>query len=189
MNKPLIALTVALAAPMAAAQNTVSPTAPQTAAPSTVQLSPSATLSDVVVTGADSLLGNYLKASLSAQPGANLGQINLKQVESETLATGYFKSASATLAGNVLRVAVVSNPTIGSVEVKGLSYFPVDKFKQNIADMLNIAPGVTLNTARIDQSKEMLAQNFRTQGYPFAPQHQHRGQNRRGGQSHLDLHH
>lgn len=169
MNKPLIALTVALAAPMAAAQNTVSPTAPQTAAPSTVQLSPSATLSDVVVTGADSLLGNYLKASLSAQPGANLGQINLKQVESETLATGYFKSASATLAGNVLRVAVVSNPTIGSVEVKGLSYFPVDKFKQNIADMLNIAPGVTLNTARIDQSKEMLAQNFRTQGYPFAP--------------------
>ncbi len=153
MNKPILALTIALAAPVALAQD----------------LQPAAVLSDVVIAGADSLLGNYLKASLSTQVGDNISQLDLKQVEQEAMATGYFQRVSATLTSNVLTIAVVPNPLVGSVEVTGLSYFPVDTFKQGIADTLNIAPGVMLNTERLKQSRDLLSQNFRTQGYPFAP--------------------
>lgn len=164
MNKSLIALTVALAAPLATQQ-----AGAQAATPTAATLAPASPLSDVTVTGADTLLGNYLKASLSAQIGDSLSKIDLKQVEKEALATGYFQTVTATLKGDVLTLTVVPNPVLGAVEVTGLTYFPADKFKQSIADMLNIAPDVTLNTERVNQSKEMLAQNFRAQGYPFAP--------------------
>ena len=97
-----LALTAVLSAPFALAQQTAS-------------------LSDVVVTGASDLLGNFLKASLSVQPGAALSSVNLRQVEQDALATGYLKTASATLqtvnGQNVLVIAVVSNPAIASVSV------------------------------------------------------------------------
>ena len=149
-----LALTAVLSAPFALAQQTAS-------------------LSDVVVTGASDLLGNFLKASLSVQPGAALSSVNLRQVEQDALATGYLKTASATLqtvnGQNVLVIAVVSNPAIASVSVSGLTFLPADAFKTSLSNVLNIAPGATLNSVRIDQSKQALAQNFRAEGYPFLP--------------------
>ncbi len=170
MKHPLtLALSLALAAPLAAAQTT----APTSTAPTSPAAPQSATLGDVVVTGAPDLLGNFLKASLTVQPGAALSGLNLRQIEQEALATGYFSSAVASLGTqngqNVLTLAVKANPVIGAVEVSGLTYFPADTYKARIADLLNIAPGATLNTDRIEQSKDLLAQNFRGEGYPFAP--------------------
>lgn len=151
MQKPILALTVALSSLAAA------------------QVTPAPTLDTVVVTGADALLGNYLKASISAQPGDLLSKVDPKQVEKEALDTGYFRNVAASVQGRTLTIQTQPNPVLSSVEVSGLSYFPPDKFKESIADMLNIAPGVTLNTARVEQSKKMLAQNFLAQGYPFTP--------------------
>ena len=183
MNHPLtLAVTLALAAPLAAAQTT----APKSAAPApapprpavskpatTTAQAATATLGEIVVTGAPDLLSNFLKASLSTQTGASLSGLNLRSIEQEALATGYFSAVTATLgtvgSKNVLTLAVKPNPVISAVEVTGLTYFPVDTYKGRIADLLNIAPGATLNTDRIEQSKELLTQNFRSEGYPFAP--------------------
>ena len=149
-----LALTAALSAPFALAQQT-------------------AALGDVSVTGASDLLSSFLKAGLSVQPGATLSSVNLRQVEQDVIATGYVKSASASLqtvnGQNVLVIAVVPNATINTVNISGLSFLPADGFKTSLANVLNIAPGATLNNVRIDQSKEALAQNFKAEGYPFLP--------------------
>ncbi|MFC4453375.1 BamA/OMP85 family outer membrane protein [Deinococcus sonorensis] len=155
MRTPLtLAITVALSAPVALAQQ-------------------AATLTDVTVQGTTDLLANFLKASLSVQPGAALSSVNLRQVEQDALATGYVKTASAKLSSangqNVLTLTVVANPVIKSVAVTGMTFLPADDFKTSLGNVLNIAPGATLNTARIDQSKQALAENYRAQGYPFAP--------------------
>jgi outer membrane protein insertion porin family len=181
MKHPLtLAVTLALAAPLAAAQTTApkpapAPASPAPAKPAATSTAPatSATLGEIVVTGAPDLLGNFLKASLTTQTGASLSSLNLRSIEQEALATGYFSSVTATLGNqggkNVLTLAVKANPVISAIEVTGLSYFPVDTYKARIADLLNIAPGATLNTDRIEQSKELLTQNFRSEGYPFTP--------------------
>ena len=178
MKHPLtLALGLALAAPMAAAQ-TATPAAPAPTTPAPAPAAPaatpsSATLGDIRVTGAPELLGNFLKASLSVQAGAALSGLNLRQIEQDALATGYFSSVTASLGTsggqNVLTLAVKPNPQISAVEITGLTYFPVEDFKSRVADLLNIAPGATLNTARVDESKTLLADNFRSQGYPFTP--------------------
>lgn len=152
MKHPLtLALSLALAAPLAAAQTA----APAPQLPTT--LAQSASLADVVVTGAPDLLSSFLKASLTVQPGAALSSLNLRQIEQEAMATGYFSSVAASLgtAGgqNVLTLAVKPNPVLSAVDVTGLSYFPVDGYKARIADLLNIAPGATLNTDRVEQVK------------------------------------
>ena len=158
--RPTLALTVALTAPFALAQQAA--TAPQ-----------STILDDVVVTGTTDLLGSFLKASLSVQPGAAIASVNLRQVEQDAVATGYVKSATASLQAvngqNVVVLAVVPNPVIGSVTVTGLTFLPAEAFKTSLANVLNIAPGATLNNVRVDQSKAALAQNFRAEGYPFLP--------------------
>jgi outer membrane protein insertion porin family len=189
-----LALTVALSAPLALAQQSSTP--PITAQPATTQppvtqppvtqppaaqppvAQPSGTqqstiLDDVVVTGTSDLLGSFLKASVSVQAGADLSAVNLRQVEQDAVATGYVKSASASLQAvngqNVLVIAAVPNPVIGSVTVTGLTFLPAEAFKTSLANVLNIAPGATLNNVRIDQSKTALGQNFRAEGYPFLP--------------------
>lgn len=154
MRHPLtLAVTVVLAAPAVA----------QTAG----------TVQDITVAGTSDLLANFLKATLSVQPGAPLSSVNLRAVEQEVVATGYFKSAVAelrTVAGkDTLNVTVVPNPTIAAVEASGLTFLEPDAFKKSIGELLNIAPGATLNTQRIDQAKEALAQNYQAEGYPFAP--------------------
>ncbi|ULH16800.1 outer membrane protein assembly factor [Deinococcus sp. KNUC1210] len=153
-----LAVTVALSAPYALAQSTTPATA---------------TVGDVVVKGTSDLLGNFLKASLNVQPGAALSSVNLRQVELDAVATGYIKSASAefqTIGGqNVLVITAVPNPLIKSVNVTGVTFLPADGFKTSLANVLNIAPGATLNTVRIEQSKTALAQNYRAEGYPFTP--------------------
>ncbi|MEF2278133.1 POTRA domain-containing protein [Deinococcus sp. YIM 134068] len=149
-----LALTLFLAAPVAGAQT-------------------AATVQDVVVNGTSDLLSNYVKATLSVQPGAALSSVNLRLVEQDVLATGYFKTATAdlrTVAGrDTLVITVTPNPTIGQVNATGLTFLRAEDFKASVAELLNIAPGATLNTGRLDQAKEALAQNYRAEGFPFTP--------------------
>ena len=154
MRHPLtLAVTLALSAPAFAQQ--------------------AGTVQDITVTGTTDLLANFVRASLNVQPGAALSSVNLRQVEQDVVATGYFKSAVAelrTVSGrDVLNIAVVPNPTISAVEATGLTFLPGDQFRSSIGELLNIAPGATLNTQRVDQAKEALAENYRQQGFPFVP--------------------
>ncbi|GGR79259.1 BamA/OMP85 family outer membrane protein [Deinococcus sedimenti] len=154
MRHPLtLAVTVLLAAPAVA----------QTAG----------TVQDVTVVGTSELLANFVRATLSTQTGTPLSGVNLRQVEQEVIATGYFKTAVAdlrTVAGkDTLVITVVPNPTIKDVTITGLTFLPADGFKKSVADLLNIAPGATLNNQRIDEAKTALAENFEQEGYPFAP--------------------
>ena len=143
------------------------------AAPAVAQAQTAGTVQDITVAGTSDLLANFLRATLSVQPGAALSSVNLRAVEQEVVATGYFKSAVAelrTVAGkDTLNVTVVPNPTIAAVEASGLTFLSPDAFKKSIGELLNIAPGATLNTQRVDQAKEALAQNYQAEGYPFAP--------------------
>ena len=131
------------------------------------------TVQDISVVGTTDLLSEFLKTTLTVQPGAALSSVNLRQVEQEVLASGYFKTATAelrTAAGrDTLVVTVTPNPTIKDVQATGLTFLPADAFKQSVAELLNIAPGAVLNTQRLEQAKEALAQNYRQEGFPFVP--------------------
>ncbi|GGI79898.1 BamA/OMP85 family outer membrane protein [Deinococcus wulumuqiensis] len=131
------------------------------------------TVQEISVVGTTDLLSEFLKTTLTVQPGAPLSGVNLRQVEQDVLASGYFKTATAelrTVSGrDTLVITVTSNPTIKEVQASGLTFLPADAFKQSIAELLNIAPGAVLNTQRIEQAKEALAQNYRQEGFPFVP--------------------
>ncbi|RJF73237.1 outer membrane protein assembly factor [Deinococcus cavernae] len=161
-----LAVTLALAAP-AYAQ-----TAPATT-PAPVGTASAGTVQDISIVGSTDLLSDLIKSTITVQQGTPLSSVNLRQVEQDVLGTGYFKSAIAELrtvqGRDTLVVTVQTNPTISAVDASGLNYLPADAFKKSISDLLNIAPGATLNTQRIDQAKTALAQNYQQQGFPFVP--------------------
>lgn len=166
----LAVTTMLLVAPaLAHAQQT--PTTPAQATPAQTQRA--GTVQEITVTGTTELLANFVRATLTTQPGAALSSVNLRQVEQEVVASGYFKSAVAelrTVGGrDTLSITVTPNPTISTVETTGLTFLPADGFKASVADLLNVAPGATLNSQRLDQAKDALAQNYSSEGYPFAP--------------------
>jgi len=132
-----------------------------------------ATLDDIEVIGATELLASFVKVSLSAQPGDPLSRVNPQGVELEVMNTGFFRSARAELVTvngrDILRIRVVPNPTITSVNVTGASFLSAGDITRNLEERLNIGAGTTLNTVRIDESKEFLQQAYRQLGFPFAP--------------------
>lgn len=131
------------------------------------------TVQDISVLGTTELLANYVKAILSVQPGMPVSDVNLKKVEKDVMDTGYFKSAAAELKAvngkETLAVKVVANAQISGIEVEGMAFLPVESFKKSIADLMNIAPGATLNTQRLNQAKEALIKNYEQEGFPVKP--------------------
>lgn len=129
---------------------------------------------DISVLGTTELLSNYVKAILSVQPGTPVSDVNLKKVEKDVMDTGYFKSVIAelkTVSGKeTLTVKVAANAQIGQIDVEGMEFLPASSFKKSIADLMNIAPGATLNTQRLNQAKEALIKNYEQEGFPVKPQ-------------------
>ncbi|MBB6096636.1 outer membrane protein insertion porin family [Deinobacterium chartae] len=132
-----------------------------------------ATVDDIVVTGASDLLIGLVKVNLNVQPGAPLSSVNLSAVELDTINLGFFKSAQARLltqdGKNILQIAVVPNPDIRSVVVEDTDLVEAGQIKTFLEQRMNIAEGVTLNTARIEESKTALGQAFRELGLPYVP--------------------
>lgn len=130
-------------------------------------------MSEVVVNGTTDLLANFVRATLSVQPGAPVAGINLDQVRQSVLNSGYFSSVTPRIeqrgGASVLVLDVVPNATIGNVEATGLTFLNGEAFKKSIADLMNIAPGAAVNTARLEQAKNALLDNYRSEGYPFVP--------------------
>ncbi len=164
MHKPLAFSSATI---LTASLLTLPPALAQSAAQS------AAVLDQIQVVGASDLLANFLKASLQEQPGQALSQVNPKAVEQEALATGFFKTATAELrpenGQQVLVVTVVPNPEVAAVTVTGAEFVPADQIKTFLSDNLNIAPGATLNTARVEDSRRQLQQAYRQAGLPFSP--------------------
>ncbi|WP_261664473.1 outer membrane protein assembly factor [Deinococcus sp. Marseille-Q6407] len=178
MRTHTLMLTLALGAAAPALAQTAAPVRapapaaqPASARPAAAQ--PAGTVSEVVVNGTTELLANFVRATLNVQPGAPVSGVNLDQVRQSVLNSGYFSAATPRIeqrsGRSVLVIDVVPNATIGSVEATGLTYLSADAFKKSIADMLNIAPGAALNTARLEQAKNALLDNYRSEGFPFVP--------------------
>ncbi|ADY26783.1 surface antigen (D15) [Deinococcus proteolyticus MRP] len=172
MRTQTLMLTLALSASAPALAQTAAPVqAPAPAAQPAAQ--PAGTVSEVVVNGTTELLANFVRATLSVQPGTPVASVNLEQVRQSVLNSGYFSAATPRIeqrsGRSVLVVDVVPNATIGTVEATGLTFLSADAFKKSIADLLNIAPGAALNTARLEQARKALLDNYRSEGYPFVP--------------------
>lgn len=137
------------------------------------QAQQAATLDDIVVVGADELLGNFLRVSLSVSAGTALSAVNLRAVEAEALATGFFRTVRAELTTqngrDVLRLTVAPNPTIADVTVAGTPTLDAAELRRFLEERLNIAAGATLNTARVEESKEQIGEAYRENGFPFVP--------------------
>ncbi|MFC6590823.1 outer membrane protein assembly factor [Deinococcus lacus] len=136
-------------------------------------VSPAGTVQDVVVTGTTELLANFVRATLSVQPGAQLSTLSPEAVRQEVLASGYFSAATVTVGKSsgrdALLISVVPNAVIGRVDVTGMTFLPAEGFKNSVAELLNIAAGATLNTARLQQASQALVENYRAEGFPFDP--------------------
>lgn len=131
------------------------------------------TVQDIQISGANDLLTDFLKATLQVQAGTPLSEVNLRQVEQEVLSAGFFKSVEAKFkvvdGKDVLDLQVIPHPTIIKVEAEGMNFLSAEDFKRSIAELLNIAPDATLNTERIEQAKQALADNYTQESYPFTP--------------------
>lgn len=142
-------------------------------APAIAQTEKVGTLQDIQVSGANDLLGNLIKATLQAQPGIPLSSVNLREAEQQTLDTGFFRAATASLktinGKDVLYMQVIPNAIIAEVVVEGMNFLSGEDFKRSIADLLSIAPDTTLNLQRIEQAKQALTDNYGQEGYPFPP--------------------
>lgn len=173
MRTHTLMLTLALSAAASPALAQAAAPASAPAAPAAASAQAAGTVSEVVVNGTTELLANFVRATLPVQPGASAAGLNLEQVRQSVLNTGYFSSATPRLeqrsGKTVLVLDVIPNATIGSVEATGLTFLNGEGFKQSIADLMNIAPGAALNTARLEQAKNALLDNYRSEGYPFAP--------------------
>lgn len=129
----------------------------------------SGTLSAIEVSGTTDLLTNLIEATLSVKAGTALSELRLEEIEKEVMGLGYFSTVKAQLNGSVLHLEVQVNPTILAVSIKGMTFINAEVFKQKMAELLNIAEGALLNTARLEEAKQALVQNYKQLGFPFTP--------------------
>jgi outer membrane protein insertion porin family len=71
---------------------------------------------------------------------------------------------------NYLVITVTPNPKIGSIEIKGDTIFDVARLKAVLEERYTLAPGVILDNARLEEARAALAQIYRQNFLPFAPE-------------------
>lgn len=162
MMRYQLTLALLLATSAAAQSSSLSSTMPAAAVAS-------GTLGGVEVSGATDLLTNLIEATLSVKAGAALSELQLEEIEKEVMGLGYFSSVKAHLNGLILHLEVQSNPTIVAVSINGMTFIDAEVFKKKMAELLNIAEGALLNTARLEEAKQVLIQNYKQLGFPFTP--------------------
>lgn len=137
-----------------------------------VQAQSVAVLSGIEVRGATDLISGLVKLNLPVQAGDVLSSVNLTAIQSAVFGQGFFQSVAAELQDvegkTVLVITVVPNPAIKAVAVKS-NFIPSDTLKTILEDQFNIASGATVNTVRIERSKDLIAKGYREAGFPFVP--------------------
>ena len=123
---------------------------------------------EVRVEGADPVLATLAKIALPVRAGDEVRPEELEKLAEAVRETGYFEKVEVTLEDGVLRVRVRPNPPIAEVRIEARA-FPPEKLAAYLADQLALAPGTTYNPKKAEQARQLLAELYQKQGFPFAP--------------------
>jgi outer membrane protein insertion porin family len=136
-----------------------------------------ATIDDIVVQGAggravsDTLVG-LVKVSLTVSVGDPVSDVKPDEIRAQVLETGFFRTVNAEVVTqngrNVLVITVEENPTIGAVRFAGNALVASDQLAAYLDRNFNIAPGVVVNNAKLEQARQAISQAYR-QILPFSP--------------------
>ncbi len=126
-----------------------------------------APIGEVLVKGADTVLGALVRISLPFGVGDEPG--DLEQAKAAVLGTGYFKDAKLSLEGQNLLVEVVPNPTISKVSAPSKA-FPESTILRVLESEQAIGVGSVFNPKRATEAAQNLASIYRNNGFPFEPQ-------------------
>jgi outer membrane protein insertion porin family len=148
--------------------------AQQSPDPKTTAPSLTGPLEDILIEGTDDdVLNGRIRIAIDVEPGNLAENIQVDRVRQQVLELGLFRDVRVELqvrdGRNVLVITVKTNPKIGSVEVIAKDIdIPAIK-TQLLEGQLNIAPGVLLDNARLEEGRSKIGQVFRQYIYPFTP--------------------
>jgi outer membrane protein insertion porin family len=131
-------------------------------------------IDDVLIDGTDDdVLKGRIRIAIDVEPGNLAENVQVDRVRQQVLELGLFREVRVELqtqgGKNILLITVKVNPKIGSVEVIAKDIdIPAVK-TQLLEGQLNIAPGVLLDHARLEEGRVRIAQVFRQYIYPFMP--------------------
>ena len=138
---------------------------------------PSKTIDDIVVQGAngasvsETLVG-LVKVSITVSIGDPLTDLKPEELRAQILETGFFKEAKSEVVvregRNVLVITVEDNPVVGEVKFAGNILFVSERLAEFLDQKFNVAPGVVVNSARLEQARQAIAQEYR-RVLPFTP--------------------
>ncbi|GGM91149.1 outer membrane protein assembly factor [Thermus composti] len=126
-----------------------------------------APLREIVVEGADPVLQALAQAALPFGVGDEPG--DLEEARKAILATGYFREVQLSLEGDVLKMVLVPYPPIAEVKVEAKA-FPEERLLSFLEENFAIGKEATYNPLRAQEAAQALAQAYRQNGFPFAPQ-------------------
>jgi outer membrane protein insertion porin family len=139
---------------------------------------PAGTIDEIVVQGAngatisETLVG-LVKVSITVSVGDPVADVKPDELRTQILETGFFSEAKVEVVTregrNVLVITVTENPVVGEVKIQGNTLFPTATFLQFLDRNFNLAPGVVVNNAKIEQARQALGQAYR-QALPFTPE-------------------
>jgi outer membrane protein insertion porin family len=149
--------------------------AQQTPTTSTTQTTVTGPLEDILIEGTDDdVLKGRIKISLDVEPGSPTENVQAEAIRARVLELGLFSEVKVevrvTDGKNYLVITVTPNPKIGSIEIKGDTIFPIDRLKAVLEERYTLAPGVILDNARLEEARAALAQIYRQNFLPFAPE-------------------
>ncbi len=140
---------------------------------------PAATIDDIVVQGAngatlsDTLVG-LVKVSITLAIGDPVTDVKPDEIRAQVLETGFFKEVKAEVVvrdgKNILLITVEQNPVVGAIRFAGNALVASDTLTQFLDRSFNLAPGVVVNNARIEQARQAIAQAYRSEVLPFSPE-------------------
>jgi outer membrane protein insertion porin family len=148
--------------------------AQQSPVPSITGSSLTGPLEEILIEGSDDdVLKGRIRIAIDVEPGNLSENVQMDRVREQVLELGLFREVKVELqtrdGKNFLLISVKVNPKIGSVEVIAKDIdIPAIK-TQLLENQLNIAPGVLLDNARLEEGRQRIAQVFRQYIYPFAP--------------------
>jgi outer membrane protein insertion porin family len=131
-------------------------------------------LEEIVIEGTDDeVLKGRIGIAIDVEPGNLAENVVLDRVRQQVLELGLFREVKVELQSrggkNILLIGVKTNPKISSVEVVAKDIDVRAIKTQLLENQLNIAPGVLLDNARLEEGRSKIAQVFRQYIYPFTP--------------------
>jgi outer membrane protein insertion porin family len=149
--------------------------AQQTPTTPTTQTTVTGPLEDILIEGTDDdVLKGRIKISLDVEPGSPAENVQAEAIRTRVLELGLFSDVKVevrvTDGKNYLVITVTPNPKIGSIDIKGDTIFDVARLKAVLEERYTLAPGVILDNARLEEARAALAQIYRQNFLPFAPE-------------------